>query len=134
MAFLDEGGVADLTEQIRTLADATYAPIDHMHITADGQHTLGYASFSVNTSSWTSSTTAITVDSPMLIYMYASVRVAGLGLDEETGQTRPRIFLYESDHARRSPVYFIPAGTYYLYAKGTSTGTPTVYLRHIRID
>lgn len=28
MAFLDEGGVADLTEQIRTLADATYVPVE----------------------------------------------------------------------------------------------------------
>ena len=71
----------------------------------------------------------------MLVYMYASVRVGGLGLGDSSGATRPVIFCYESDHARRSPVYLLPAGTYYIYVKGTSSSSNvTVYLRHVRIS
>ena len=35
MAFLDETGVQNLTAQIKTLADATYAPLSHTHPSTD---------------------------------------------------------------------------------------------------
>lgn len=132
MAFLDEDGVETLSGQIRTLADATYAPLDHIHSEANGTSIVSQ-SITASTSAWVGSTQSFTITERMLVYIYCGVRVAGVGLDEATGQTRPRTFLYESDHARRSPIYFLPAGTYYPYVKGTSAGSVTVSVYEVHI-
>ena len=144
MAFLDEDGVETLSEQIRTLADATYVPLNRTingnSLTTDiilypkSYSNISSASLTLTTSGWTGATASFTTTTAKLVYIYASVRVAGVGLDEATGQTRPRTFLYESDHARRSPVYFLPAGTYYIYGKGTSAGSATLTVYEVKIS
>lgn len=73
-----------------------------------------------STGTWLNTGIEFTTTKRQLIFLFASDRVSGLGLSENNTATRPGIMCYESDNARRTPTFIIPAGTYYIYIKASS--------------
>ena len=72
---------------------------------------------------WLNTGLTVTLPKRQLIYLFASARVSGLGLSASDSETRPEVICYESENARRTPVFVVPTGTYYIYIKASTANS-----------
>lgn len=72
---------------------------------------------------WLNTGLTVTLTKRQLIYLFASARVSGLGLSASDSETRPEVICYESENARRTPVFVVPTGTYYIYIKASTANS-----------
>ena len=90
----------------------------------------------VTANTWEYTGIYFTMTNGSFIYLTSSVdsgRATGLGLATNPTESFPRSICYEAEEARRTPIYYLPSGTYYLYEKRNAAATSNNTLRVLRI-
>ena len=133
-------GVAVGTEIVVARLGNSNAAMNHLAFATAEGNTYAWAQLAsktykhVTANTWEYIGQSIILSTEAFVFLtstYSSGRPTGLGLHTDTTGSYPRTICYEAYDAQRTPIYFVGAGTYYVYEKrdsaASSNNTISVY-------